>query len=42
VSTKLFNHYSLLRTTEEMLHLKRRTFPGLSRKAPSMRSAFHL
>jgi len=42
VSTKLFNHYSLLRTTEEMLHLKRRTFPGLSRKAPSMRKAFHL
>jgi phospholipase C len=42
VSTKLFNHYSLLRTTEEMLHLKRRRFPGLSRKAPSMRSAFHL
>jgi len=41
-SSKLFNHYSLLRTTEEMLHLKRRTFPGLSRKAPSMRSAFHL
>jgi len=41
-SSKLFNHYSLLRTTEEMLHLKRRTLPGLSRKAPSMRSAFHL
>ena len=42
VVPKLFNHYSLLRTTEEMLHLKRRTFPGLSRKAPSMRKAFHL
>jgi phospholipase C len=42
VSTKLFNHYSLLRTTEEMFHLRRRYFPGLSRKAPSMRRAFHL
>jgi hypothetical protein len=42
MSSELFNHYSLLRTTEEMLHLKRRTFPGLSRKAPSMRKAFHL
>ena len=42
VSSKLFNHYSLLRTTEEMLHLKRRTFPGLSKKTPSMRKAFHL
>jgi phosphatidylinositol-3-phosphatase len=42
VSRKLFNHYSLLRTTEEMLHLKHRNFPGLARKARSMRSAFHL
>jgi phosphatidylinositol-3-phosphatase len=42
VSSKLFNHYSLLRTTEEMLHLKHRNFPGLARKARSMRSAFHL
>jgi hypothetical protein len=42
VVPKLFNHYSLLRTTEEMLHLKRRMFPGLSRKASSMRKTFHL
>jgi phosphatidylinositol-3-phosphatase len=42
LSSKLFNHYSLLRTTEEMLHLKHRNFPGLARKARSMRSAFHL
>jgi phosphatidylinositol-3-phosphatase len=42
VSSKLFNHYSLLRTTEEMLHLKHRNFPGLAKKARSMRSAFHL
>ncbi len=42
VSTLLFNHYSLLRTTEEMLHLKRRYFPGLSRHTKSMRHAFHL
>jgi phosphatidylinositol-3-phosphatase len=42
VSPKLFNHYSLLRTTEEMLRLRRRTLPGLARKAPSMRKAFHL
>jgi phosphatidylinositol-3-phosphatase len=41
-SSSLFNHYSLLRTTEEMLHLKRRNFPGLSRHAKSMRHAFHL
>jgi len=41
-STKLFNHYSLLRTTEEMLHVKRRMFPGLARTAPSMRKTFHL
>lgn len=42
VSTLLFNHCSLLRTTEEMLHLKRRDFPGLSRHAKSMRHAFHM
>jgi hypothetical protein len=42
VSSAFFNHYSLLRTTGEMLHLKRRRFPGLARKAPSMRHAFHL
>jgi hypothetical protein len=41
-SSLLFNHYSLLRTTEEMLHLKRKFFPGLSRHAKSMRHAFHL
>jgi hypothetical protein len=42
VSSVLFNHYSLLRTSMEMLHIKRRNFPGLSKKAPSMRHAFHL
>ena len=42
VSSKLFNHYSLLRTTEEMLHLRRRTLPGLARRAASMRKAFRL
>jgi hypothetical protein len=34
-----FDHYSLLRTTEEMLGLKRL---GAAAGAPSMRSAFHL
>ncbi len=41
-SALLFNHYSLLRTTEEMLHVRRRKIPGLARHAPSMRHAFHL
>jgi phospholipase C len=41
-SALLFNHYSLLRTTEEMLHVRRRKIPGLARHAPSMRRAFHL
>lgn len=35
-----FDHYSLLRTTEEMLGL--RTFLGAAATAPSMRAAFHL
>jgi hypothetical protein len=42
VTSGVFNHYSLLRTTEEMLRLRRRTFPGLARKALSMRKVFHL
>ena len=39
VTTKRFDHYSLLRTTEELLGL--RTFLGAAEKAPSMRAAFH-
>jgi len=35
LSTKLFNHYPLLRTPEEMLHINRRIFPGLAKKALS-------
>jgi hypothetical protein len=35
-----FTHYSLLRTTEELLGLPRRL--GLASRAPSMRSAFNL
>ena len=35
-----FNHYSLLRTTEEMLGLDR--FLGRAARAPSMRAAFNL
>jgi phospholipase C len=37
---KWFNHYSLLRTTEEMLGIDR--LLGEARHAPSMRSAFNL
>lgn len=39
-SGKWFNHYSLLRTTEEMLGLDR--LLGEARRAPSMRGAFNL
>ena len=39
-STKLFNHYSLLRTTEQLLHVGPRL--GLARHARSMRRAFRL
>ena len=35
-----FNHYSMLRTTEEMLRLS--PFLGAAASAPSMRSPFHL
>jgi phospholipase C len=42
VSSKLFNHYSLLRTTGEMFRLRRRRLPGLAKKAPSMRKAFRI
>ena len=39
VSAKRFDHYSLLRTTEELLGL--RPFLGAAASAPSMRAAFH-
>lgn len=39
---KPFNHYSLLRTTEELLKIKKKSWVGLSKKAKSMKSAFHL
>jgi hypothetical protein len=39
---KPFNHYSLLRTTEELLKIKKKNWVGLSKKAKSMKSAFHL
>jgi hypothetical protein len=39
VATERFDHYALLRTTEELLGL--RTFLGAAATAPSMRSAFH-
>ena len=39
VATKRFDHYALLRTTEELLGL--RTFLGAAATAPSMRAAFH-
>jgi phosphatidylinositol-3-phosphatase len=40
VSSTSFTHYSMLRTTEEMLGLT--TFLGNAATAPSMRSAFNL
>jgi hypothetical protein len=39
-SASLFNHYSLLRTTEEMLGIP--TIPGRARRERSMRAAFNL
>jgi hypothetical protein len=39
IATKRFDHYSLLRTTEELLGL--RPFLGAAASAPSMRAAFH-
>ena len=38
---KPFNHYSMLRTTEELLKIKKKNWVGLSTKAKSMKSAFH-
>ena len=35
-----FDHYAMLRTTEEMLGI--RTFLGAAASAPSMRAGFHL
>jgi hypothetical protein len=40
VSTAPFNHYSMLRTTEEILGIG--TFLGSAAGAPSMRAAFHI
>jgi phosphatidylinositol-3-phosphatase len=39
VATERFDHYALLRTTEELLGL--RPFLGAAASAPSMRTAFH-
>lgn len=39
IATKRFDHYALLRTTEELLGL--RPFLGAAATAPSMRAAFH-
>jgi hypothetical protein len=39
---KPLNHYSMLRTTEELLKIKKKNWVGLSTKAKSMKSAFHL
>ena len=39
VSYRLFTHYSLLRTTEQMLGVRRL---GLARRARGMRAPFHL
>jgi hypothetical protein len=39
VATMRFDHYALLRTTEQLLRL--RTFLGAAVSAPSMRTAFH-
>ena len=39
-SGTLFNHYSLLRTTEQMLGVRRRYLLGEAKRAPSMRRAF--
>jgi hypothetical protein len=39
VATQRFDHYALLRTTEELLGV--RTFLGAASSAPSMRRAFH-
>ncbi|HEU5244248.1 MAG TPA: alkaline phosphatase family protein [Gaiellaceae bacterium] len=39
LATTRFDHYSLLRTTEQLLGL--RTFLGAAASAPSMRGAFH-
>jgi hypothetical protein len=39
VATERFDHYALLRTTEQLLGL--RPFLGAAATAPSMRAAFH-
>lgn len=41
-SSRLFNHYSLLKTTEKMLGVRRRDFVGLTKHVRTMRLAFHL
>ncbi len=39
---KPLNHYSMLRTTEELLKVKKKNWVGLSKKAKSMKKPFHL
>lgn len=41
-SDKFFNHYSLLKTTEKMLGVRKRDWVGLVKHVRSMRHAFHL
>jgi hypothetical protein len=41
-STRLFNHYSLLRTTERLLGVPNRDVLGQARKARNMRHQFRL
>ena len=42
MSDRLYNHYSMLKTTQKLLGLHRRAWVGLSKKARNMRNAFHL
>jgi hypothetical protein len=42
VSNTLFNHYSLLKTTEKMLGIRRRDFVGLTKQVRTMRRGFHM
>ncbi len=41
-TSRFYNHYSLLRTTEQLLGLPRSDVPGLGRNARSFRGAFRL
>ena len=42
MSDKFFTHYSLLKTTEQLLGIRRRDWVGTVKHVRSMRSAFHL